>query len=173
MLASYNVNAQKETTPHAGTPRFTSPYIALVDDDPSLGSAINLLLQAPLNGRFPIRHILSGRDAAHELAANPPEILILDLGLPDFDGLTVLRLLKRQPMFEDVPVLILTGNSSWQSAELALTAGADAHLLKPFAPLSLIGTVRELLRMREARRAARVNTTPRPDAGPELEGGQV
>lgn len=72
-----------------------------------------------------------GLDALRELAERPPDIAILDLKLPDVDGLTVLKLMKRSETLRNVPVVILTRETHWHMLAVALDAGADGYIFKP------------------------------------------
>lgn len=91
-----------------------------------------------------INTVATGNEALAVLQADPPDILILDLGLPDIDGLTVLRFAKRQ--LGGILVLVLTARDSIDAKVLGLDEGADDYLTKPFARAELLARVRALER---------------------------
>ena len=99
-----------------------------------------------------------GHSASAAVGADVPALLILDLGLPDMDGITLLNTLRADGY--DLPVLILTARDELPDRIRGLDAGADDYLVKPFAFVELLARVRALLR-----RA--------PDASRELKAGDI
>jgi DNA-binding response OmpR family regulator len=88
----------------------------------------------------------SGLRMAREMK---PDLVLLDVGMPDVDGLEVCRALRRAPETADLPVLLVTARSEIVSnPELWRTAGANGALLKPFSPARLVALVDELLAAR-------------------------
>ena len=92
------------------------------------------------------RASVTGGEALEELAQVPPDALVLDLGLPDLDGLTVCR--RMRAAGDDTPVLILTARDAVDDRVQGLDAGADDYLVKPFALAELLARLRALLRRR-------------------------
>ena len=82
----------------------------------------------------------SGGEALEELAQAPPDALVLDLGLPDLDGLTVCRRIRAAG--DDTPVLMLTARDAVDDRVQGLDAGADDYLVKPFALAELLARLR-------------------------------
>ena len=115
--------------------------ILLVEDDQSLASG---LCKALRNEGFVANHVSEGKSALHVVAAEPPDIVVLDLGLPDMDGLDVLRQIRRQG--SAIPVLILTARSSIDARVSGLDLGADDYLPKPFETPELIARLRVIER---------------------------
>ena len=115
--------------------------LLLVEDDATLAHG---LLKALRNKGFAINHVSSGRDALHVIATEPPDIVILDLGLPDIDGLQVLNKLRAKDA--DLPVLLLTARDSLNDKVAGLDSGADDYLAKPFEMEELMARVRALSR---------------------------
>ena len=101
--------------------------ILLVEDDRSLANGLCKALQ---NEGFVTNHVALGKDALHVVATDAPDIVVLDLGLPDIDGLEVLRKLRR--LGSVIPVLVLTARSSVDARVSGLDEGADDYLSKPF-----------------------------------------
>ena len=117
-----------------------SGHILIAEDDPALSQ---FLLRILRSDNFCVEQTFTGTEALERLA---PEhrLLILDLNLPGADGLTVLHGLR--PRFPDLPVLVLTARSRVESTVLALEAGANDCLTKPFSYVELLARVRALLR---------------------------
>ncbi len=113
--------------------------ILLVEDDADLAAG---LLEALRKEGFAINHVANGRDALHVIAAEPPDIVILDLGLPDMDGLTVLR--RMRPDHPELPVLLLTARNTVEDKVAGLDSGADDYLPKPFDIAELLARLRAL-----------------------------
>jgi DNA-binding response OmpR family regulator len=115
--------------------------ILLVEDNADLAAN---LVAALRKEKFTVNHVANGKDALHVISTEPPDIVILDLGLPDMDGLDVLKQLRvRQP---DLPVLLLTARSSVSDKVAGLDGGADDYLAKPFEILELLARLRVLSR---------------------------
>lgn len=113
--------------------------ILLVEDDRDLAAG---LLEALRKDGLAVNHVANGKDALHVIAAETPDIVILDLGLPDMDGLDVLRQLRRQ--FAELPVLLLTARDSLGDKIAGLDSGADDYLPKPFEMAELLARLRVL-----------------------------
>ncbi|NVK55795.1 MAG: response regulator transcription factor [Alteromonadaceae bacterium] len=101
--------------------------ILLVEDDKPLSNALSSSLRA---ANYVVDCVHTGRDALSMLAAGQTDSVILDLGLPDMDGLEVLRNIRRKA--RDLPVIILTARDKITDKIVGLDAGADDYLPKPF-----------------------------------------
>ncbi len=121
--------------------------ILLVEDDQSLA---NGLCKALRGEGFVTNHVAEGRAALHAVSVQPPDIVVLDLGLPDMDGLDVLRSIRGSG--STIPILILTARSSIDARVSGLDGGADDYLSKPFEIPELIARLRVIER--------RLSTTP-------------
>lgn len=115
--------------------------ILLVEDDQSLAGG---LCKALRNEGFVTNHVAEGKAALHVIDVEPPDIVVLDLGLPDMDGLDVLKRVRRSG--STIPVLILTARSSIDSRVSGLDGGADDYLPKPFETPELIARLRVIER---------------------------
>jgi DNA-binding response OmpR family regulator len=115
--------------------------ILLVEDDQSLAAGISKALR---NEGFVTNHVSDGKSALHVVDAEPPDIVVLDLGLPDMDGLDVLKSIRGQGLA--IPVLILTARSSIDARVSGLDLGADDYLPKPFETPELIARLRVIER---------------------------
>ena len=114
---------------------------------------------------FAVTCVSSAGAAEQQIRASPGDLIILDLGLPDRDGMDVLRWLRRAEAA--VPVLVLTARDDVNARVAALEAGADDYLIKPFAFAELLARARSLLR-----RAAAPRWAPLSFAGLRLDEGE-
>jgi two-component system response regulator MprA len=117
--------------------------ILVVDDDMAVRRSIDRALR--LEG-YDVVTVPSGGEALEALAHTPPDALILDLQLPDLDGLQVCR--RMRSAGDDTPVLMLTARQEIDDRVQGLDAGADDYLVKPFALAELLARLRALLRRR-------------------------
>jgi DNA-binding response OmpR family regulator len=123
--------------------------ILLVDDDPRLAAMVAEYLGA---AGYRVSAAASGVAGLERLGAEPYDALVLDLSLPDMDGLEVCRRLRAR---SDVPVLMLTARGDAMDRVVGLELGADDYLPKPFEPRELLARLRAILRRgRSPQRAA-------------------
>jgi two-component system, OmpR family, KDP operon response regulator KdpE len=116
--------------------------ILVVDDEPAILRALRAGLVA--RGHEAVV-AMSGEDAIGKVATEEPDVVVLDLGLPDVDGLDVLRRIRG---WSDVPVVVLTAEGSDERKVQALDEGADDYVTKPFSMAELLARVRVALRHR-------------------------
>jgi two-component system, OmpR family, KDP operon response regulator KdpE len=114
--------------------------ILVVDDDPTLLHTLRLNLQAR---EYDVDTAETGTEALAVAAQRPPDVAIVDLGLPDIDGLEVIALLRRT---STLPILVLSARGEQNDKIAALDAGSDDHISKPFAMGELLARVRAALR---------------------------
>jgi len=117
-----------------------SQRILLIEDDDRLAGLISEYLG---EAGFRVAHAGEGRAGLERLAREPQDAVILDLTLPDMDGLDVCRELRRR---FDVPVLMLTARGEPADRVVGLELGADDYLGKPFEPRELLARLRAILR---------------------------
>ena len=115
--------------------------LLLVEDDSALGEGIRVALKPE---GYTVDWVQDGRSALHALTHERFDLAILDLGLPDMDGLDVLRRLRERQ--QAVPVLVLTARDATGDRIQGLDAGADDYLIKPFEVGELTARLRALLR---------------------------
>jgi len=141
----------------------TKADVLIVEDDAEIAELI--AFHASREGyRTRIAH--SGREALDLVARRRPDLLILDIMLPDLDGLEVTRRLKRDPGASGVSILILSARGDEADIVSGLELGADDYVTKPFSPRVLVARVRNLLRRREE--------APAPaDSSLSLAGGEL
>ena len=130
-----------ESDPSAGTKR-----ILLVEDEPAISGFVRrgLIFEG-----YDVTVVTDGRDALEEIRNNPPDLLILDLMLPNIDGIDVTRRIRAAENADEserLPILMLTARDSVADRVAGLDAGADDYLVKPFDFGELVARVRALLR---------------------------
>jgi two-component system, OmpR family, response regulator len=123
--------------------------ILIAEDDPILGGQVRRALA--MEGHA-VDLAVDGVDAAHMGAHEPYDLVILDLGLPALDGLSILRQWRSEG--HEMPVLILTARDGWTAKVDGLDAGADDYITKPFHMPELSARVRALLRRRTGKSPA-------------------
>ena len=133
--------------------------ILLLEDDPAIAGTVAFALQRE---GFTLHHVLLVREARQRLRDHAHDLLLLDVGLPDGNGMDLCRELRQaaDARLRALPVLMLTARGEEIDRVLGLEMGADDYLSKPFSPRELVARVRALLR-----RAALVPATQAP-AGP-------
>ncbi|MFF2043899.1 response regulator [Kitasatospora sp. NPDC058170] len=114
--------------------------ILIVDDEPALLRTLRINLSAR---RYAVRTAASGGEALDRAARTAPDAVLLDLGLPDLDGMEVIRGLRSRSA---VPIIVLSGRSDAADKVGALDAGADDYLTKPFLMEELLARLRAVLR---------------------------
>lgn len=113
--------------------------VLVVDDE----RPIRRFLHASLGSRYTVFEAENGEEALQAAALNQPDVIILDLGLPDMDGTDVTRRLRE---WTDVPVIIISVRDTEQDKVAALDSGADDYLTKPFGASELLARIRVALR---------------------------
>jgi two-component system KDP operon response regulator KdpE len=114
--------------------------VMVVDDDPALVRALSINLQAR---GYEVRSANTGKSALVVAARHPPDVVILDLGLPDMDGRQVIAGLRG---WTQVPIVVLSAREGQASKVGALDAGADDYVVKPFGMDELLARLRAALR---------------------------
>ena len=118
----------------------TEPTILVIDDEPQIIRALRTILQAR---RFQVITAQNGETGLALAAVQHPDVIILDLGLPDIDGVEVCRRLRE---WTQTPIIVLSVRDSERDKVLALNQGADDYLTKPFGIDELIARLRVALR---------------------------
>ena len=113
--------------------------LLLVDDDAGFRALLRMTFQ---DAEVDVDEAASAADAERRIAASPPDVIVLDVGMPGMDGLAFCRELKASEETKAIRIVLLTGMDDVE--DVAGAAGADALLLKPFRPLELLGVVERL-----------------------------
>ncbi len=119
--------------------------ILVVEDEASIAEVVTLYLR---RAGFEATAVNVGADAVRALDESPPELVVLDLTLPDMEGLDILRRLRGspEPGAQDTPVIVLTARGGEADRIAGLEMGADDYVVKPFSPQELVSRVRAVLR---------------------------
>lgn len=113
----------------------------VVDDEPAISELVSMALRYE---KFEVRTAASGHAAVAEAKEFQPDIIVLDIMLPDFDGLEVMRRIRNDN--PDVPVLFLTAKDAVADRVVGLTAGGDDYVTKPFSVEELVARIRGIVR---------------------------
>ncbi|MEJ6397451.1 response regulator transcription factor [Yoonia sp. 208BN28-4] len=117
-----------------------SHHILIADDDPQIRDILRIgLVQAG----FGVTEVGDGQAAVDEVRRAMPDMIILDIGMPEMDGLDVCRAVRRD---SDVPILFLTAQGDEIDRVVGLELGADDYVAKPFSPRELVARVRAILK---------------------------
>jgi len=133
-----------------------SARILVVDDEPDLLELVRFNLS---QAGFRVETATSGREALEALRRSPPDLMVLDLMLPDVSGNDIARQVRSDPGLADLPILMLTAKSEEVDRVVGFELGADDYVPKPFSPRELTLRVRAVLRRRAS--------APAPGAGLE------
>ncbi|MDG9672760.1 response regulator [Micromonospora sp. DH14] len=114
--------------------------ILVVDDEPQILRALRINLRAR---RYDVDVAATGAAALRAAASHPPDLVVLDLGLPDIDGVEVIRGLRG---WTTVPIIVLSGRAGSEDKVAALDAGADDYVTKPFGVEELLARIRAVTR---------------------------
>ncbi len=118
-----------------------APPVLVVEDDPAIGPG---LVQALIAAGHDAVLATTGAEAMQTLEAEPPGVVLVDLGLPDMEGTALCRQLRRR--LPDAGIVVVTARTEEMDAVLALDAGADDYVVKPFRLAELMARVRAHLR---------------------------
>jgi two-component system, OmpR family, KDP operon response regulator KdpE len=129
--------------------------VLIVDDEPQLLRALRINLTAR---QFDVVTAADGRQALQAATAQHPDLVVLDLGLPDIDSVEVIRNLRT---WTPVPIVVLSGRTGSRDKVDALDAGADDYVTKPFSIDELLARIRAVTRRRSAPEAAPATTVGR------------
>jgi two-component system KDP operon response regulator KdpE len=121
-----------------------SQRILIVDDEPNIVATVSPLLRAR---GYEVRSAVNGRAGLDAVDRDKPDLVVLDLGLPDLDGVEVCRQVRQG---SNVPILVLSAREAEGDKVAALDAGADDYVTKPFGAEELLARIRAALRRADA-----------------------
>ena len=133
--------------------------VLVVEDEQSIASFVSLYLK---NAGYGVRAVGTGSGALNAVAAEMPSLIVLDLNLPDMDGIEICRRVRKN---SDVPIIMLTARDEDVDKIIGLEVGADDYLTKPFNPRELVARVKSVLR--------RATSDRRIDEGDEIRHGDL
>jgi two-component system phosphate regulon response regulator PhoB len=123
--------------------------VLLVEDEPTIGEMVGFALE---KAGFGFRLVADAEQALLEIAANPPDLLLLDWMLPGMSGIDLARRLRKEEMTSALPIILLTARGDENDRVYGLETGADDYVSKPFSPRELVARIQAVLR-----RSAAVN----------------
>ena len=119
--------------------------IAIVDDEPDIVELVSINLKRAM---FKVNGFSDAESFYRFLEEKIPDLIILDLMLPDADGLEICKYLKKEDRFSSIPIIMLTAKGDETDKILGLEFGADDYVTKPFSPRELVARVKAVLRRR-------------------------
>ncbi|MBK8900888.1 MAG: response regulator [Anaerolineaceae bacterium] len=119
-----------------------NPSILIVDDEPMTRNLLRLMLE---RAGFKILEAEDGLKALDVVAEHSPDLLILDVMMPNMDGITVCETLRAEAETADLPVILLSARSNPEAVRLGMQAGANRYLSKPISREELVRQVRDVL----------------------------
>lgn len=118
-------------------------HVLVVDDMIEARTLLRILLSR--KGNYDVSEAENGQDALEKIAHQVPDLIVLDYMMPDMNGSEICRRLRAGKPTADVPIIVLTARTDYDTRDKALDAGADAFMNKPLRPLELLETVNMLI----------------------------
>lgn len=128
--------------------------IVVIEDEPDIQDVLEYNLTRE---GFDVRTASTGSEGLRAVAADKPDLVLLDLMIPEIDGLDVCRTLKSEDETKDIPIIMVTAKSEESDVVLGLGLGADDYVQKPFSPRELVARVRAVLRRGGAKKSEPVS----------------
>jgi pilus assembly protein CpaE len=122
------------------------PRILVIDDEPIYHKMVASALEKE---KYQLDFALNGKDGLQKAKITRPDLIITDVMMPDINGYEVTKLLRREPQFAHIPILVLSAQAALQNKLSSFEAGADDYLSKPFEPAELVVRLAALLRRSE------------------------
>ncbi len=124
------------------------PFVYVVEDDEDIN---DLLVYNLRKEGFDVKPFLSSLEALNRIKKDKPDIILLDIMLPDMDGLEFCKSIKSDPEMEDIPIIMITAKSTEIDKIVGLELGADDYITKPFSIREVIARIRAILRRSKKR----------------------
>ena len=120
------------------------PTLLMAEDEEDTASLLRFLLE---RSGYQVLHAPDGQIAQQMIdTIDPPRLILLDIMLPHLSGLQLLLHIRKKPGWQDVPIIMLTADSSEHDIQLALSSGANDYMVKPFNPRELTARLSRLLK---------------------------
>ncbi len=120
--------------------------VLVIDDDAFVRATIKALLDA--DGRFTVLEAADGREGLRVATREQPDVVLLDVDMPQMDGLTMLREMRRRPRTETTPVVMITADRSEETMAQAMGELAEQYITKPFSRANLLEKINQVLALR-------------------------
>ena len=141
----------------------TASRVLVVEDEPDIRDLLVFHLRRE---GYEVTTAGNGADALRCVARERPDVVLLDLMLPEMDGLDVCRRLRRDPATAGLSIIMLTAKGDEVDRVVGLEIGADDYVVKPFSPKELLARVRAVLRRGRLREPGDARRGPRSSPGP-------
>lgn len=122
--------------------------VLVADDEPNIVISLEFLMKRE---GYAVQVARDGEEALEAVRRDRPDLVLLDVMLPDADGFDILMRMRQHPALKNMPVIMLTGKATRQAVIKGMAAGADGYLTKPFEPESVMRAVRTVLGLEEDR----------------------
>jgi len=119
------------------------PTILVVEDSPTMRQLISFAMKRVQNSK--VIEASDGVDALKKLSQEKVDLILADINMPVMDGLKLLSLLRSNPSYKDIPVIIITTEGAEEDRKKALSIGANAYLVKPIQTQELVRLVNEFI----------------------------
>lgn len=119
-----------------------SKTILLVDDEPNIVLSLEFLMK---RAGYTVRTAIDGEAAIRSIEQSPPDLILLDVNMARRDGFEVCQLIRANPAWRDIPVIMLTAKGRDVEREKGLALGADDYITKPFSTQEVVEKVRAIL----------------------------
>jgi len=129
-------------------PAVKTEKIVVIEDEPDILEVIQYNLQRE---GYDVVSSMSGEDGLEKIEKGNPQLVVLDLMLPEIDGIELCRKLKSDPLTQSIPIIMVTAKGEESDIVLGLGVGADDYVTKPFSPKELVARVKAVLRRSQAR----------------------
>ncbi len=116
--------------------------VLVVDDEPNIVMSLEFLMR---RAGFDVQVARNGREALAALDGSPPDLMLLDVMMPDFDGYEVCERIRARPEWNGTRIVMLTARGRDAERERGLKLGADAYVTKPFSTRDLVEQVKRML----------------------------
>ncbi len=126
--------------------------VLVVDDDPMVTRLVRINLELE---QFEVEEAWDGRTAMKMMRENPPDLLVLDIMMPQMDGWEILKLMREDEGLKELPVVVLTAKVQDEDMARGWRMGADGYIVKPFNPVNLADALRKVLEATPEERLAR------------------
>ncbi|MFB3880433.1 MAG: response regulator transcription factor [Armatimonadota bacterium] len=119
--------------------------ILVVDDEEAVRSLCMACIQHGLGDEYEVFEAADGDEAMAAVETERPDLILLDIMMPDVDGFEVCRRLKESPETSDIPIVFLTALGEEKDVEEGLASGGDGYIIKPFNAVTLAAQISEIL----------------------------
>ncbi|MFP4345357.1 MAG: two-component system response regulator [Anaerolineales bacterium] len=123
-------------------PENETVHIICIDDDPDLSRLVRVMLEPYA---FKVTEVNSGASGLQLIHTRPPDLVLLDLMMPDMDGWEVYEQMRKDPDLQEIPVIVITARSNRMERELGRILGVDDYLVKPFTRQELLERIQRAL----------------------------